>query len=80
MVTIVVVFSVRRTLRLKEQSTELLWLPDAFCVRNSLRWNKQLNIELKNSAGDFDCISPIDEIKLMFAARMQNGLMRDAVE
>jgi hypothetical protein len=49
-------------------------------VKNSLRRNKQLSIELKNSAGDLDCISPIDELKLRFAARIQTGLTRDAVE
>lgn len=49
-------------------------------MRNSIRRNKQLSIELKNSAGDLDCSSPIDEIRLSFVARVQNGLMRDAVE
>jgi hypothetical protein len=49
-------------------------------VRNSLRRNKLLSIEIKNHAGDLEYISPIDGIKLNFSARIQNGLMRDAVE
>jgi len=49
-------------------------------VRNSLRRKGQLSIELKNSAADIDYISPIEEIKIRFAARIQNGIMRDAVE
>jgi len=49
-------------------------------VRNSLKRNKQLSIELKNNVGDVDCIISIEEIILRFAARIQNGLKRDAVE